>query len=89
MDVGESRLRERGAIDERLVKRVANAIAFDADAARRVALRIRIDEQRFPLSGREGGREVHSGRRFADAALLVRDGDYTRHVYVIVLQVFI
>ncbi len=89
MDVGKSRLCEGGAIDEGLVQRVPNAIALDADAARRIALRVRIDEQRFPLSGREGGREVHSGRRFADAALLVRDCDYTRHGYVIVLQVFI
>jgi hypothetical protein len=53
-----------------------NAIALDADTARRVTLRICIDQQGLALGGREGGREVHSGRRFADAAFLIRDRDY-------------
>jgi hypothetical protein len=54
---------------------LANAIALDADAARRVALRIGIDEQRFAFGRGKRCGEVYGGRGFADAALLVRDRD--------------
>jgi hypothetical protein len=56
---------------------VADAIALDTDAARRVALRIGVDEQGLALSCGEGRSEVDGGRCLTDAALLVGDRDYT------------
>ena len=76
MHVGEARLCERRAIDERLVERLSNTIALDADAARRVALWIRVDEERLALGSGERGREVHGRRRLPHAALLVSYRDY-------------
>jgi hypothetical protein len=55
---------------------VPNAIALDANAARGVALRVGVDEQRLPLRGRKRGGEVHGGRRFSDTAFLIGDRDY-------------
>src|SRR5882762_734473 len=77
--VREARLGQRRAVDERLVERLADAIALDTDAARRVALRIGVDEQRLALGRRERGRKVYGSRRLADAAFLVCDRDYTCH----------
>ena len=51
----------------------------DAAAHGRVALGIEIDEQRAALGGRQRGREIDGGRRFADAAFLVRNGDDALH----------
>ena len=73
----ETRLRQRRAVDERVIERMTDAVALDPDAARRVALRIRIDEQRLALGDRQGGREVDGGRRFTDATFLVGNSDYT------------
>ena len=42
--VREARLGERRAVDERFVERLADTIALDANAARRVALGIGVDE---------------------------------------------
>ena len=77
MHVREPRLDERRAVDERLVERMANAIALDAHAARRIALRIRVDEERLSLGRRERRREIDGGRRFTHATFLVRDRDYS------------
>src|SRR5689334_20562077 len=80
MHVRETRVLERATVEQRVVERVADAIALDADAARGISLRVRVDQQRLALRGGEGRREVHRGRRFSDAALLVGDGDYARHL---------
>ncbi len=74
MHVREAGVGEGSAVEQRVVERVPNAIALDADAAGRVALRVGVDEQRFPLGGRERGGEVYGGRRFSDAALLIGNG---------------
>ena len=64
--IGQQRLVDGAAV---------GALAFQADAARQIALRIDVDEQ-DPLSGqRDRGREVDGGGGLADAALLVGDGD--------------
>ena len=77
MHVREARLCERTAFDQRVIQRVTDAIFLDADAARRVALWVRVDEQCLSLGGGEGRGEVHSGRRLTDAAFLIGDRDYT------------
>ena len=45
----------------------------DAEAARRVALRIEVHEEDRLFEDGEGGREVDRGRRLPHPALLVRD----------------
>ena len=50
----------------------------DAEAGRGVALRIEVDDEHPLADGGEGGGEVDRGRRLADAALLVGDGDDAR-----------
>src|SRR6185503_12291312 len=74
--VRKSRGSQRRAVDDRFVERAANAIALDSDAARRIALRVRVDEQRLALGDREGGREVYGGRRFSNAAFLIGNRNY-------------
>src|SRR5438876_828976 len=71
---------EGTAIEQRVVQRVADAVALDADAARRVRLGIGVDEQRLPLRGGERRGKVHRRRRLSDAALLVGDCDDARHL---------
>ena len=51
-----------------------------ADPARGVTLRVAIDEQRALLRDGEAGREIHRGRRLADAALLIRYRKNPGHV---------
>src|SRR5260370_36955822 len=65
---------------------MADAIAFDADAARRVRLGIGIDQERLAFGGCERRGEIHRGRRLADAALLVSDGDDAGHLYNLLLS---
>ncbi len=78
--VGEPRIGEGTAIEQRVVQGVADAVALDADAARRVRLRISVDQQRLTLGGGERRGEVHCRRRLSDAALLVGDCDDARHL---------
>src|SRR3989454_10027537 len=71
--VGEARVGEGPTIEQRVVQRVADAVALDADAARRVRLGVGVDQQRLSLRG--GGRrgEVYRPGRLYDAALLAGD----------------
>jgi hypothetical protein len=47
------------------IERGSGVVAGDADAARRVALRIAVDQQRALLGDGEAGREVDRRRRLA------------------------
>ena len=51
----------------------ARSVRGDAQAGRRVALGIEVDQQDLLIIGGERGRQVDRGRGFADAPLLVRD----------------
>jgi hypothetical protein len=42
-------------------------------------LRIDVDQQYAALGRRKRGGEIHAGRRFADAALLIGDGENAVH----------
>ena len=57
----------------------ACGLAFLSDAAREVALRIDVDEQDALVRERQRRGEVDGGGGFADAALLVGDGDDSCH----------
>src|SRR5687768_2289063 len=58
--------------DQDIVQRYVEIPAVDTDTARRVTLRIAIDEQ-SPLLGRsQAGSEVDCRRRFPDPAFLIR-----------------
>jgi hypothetical protein len=50
-----------------------------ADTARRVALRVGVDEQRALLGDGERGGEIDRRRRLADAALLIGNRDDSGH----------
>ena len=70
---------ERDLADERVVDRELDLVARVADAARRVALRIEVDEQHAVPARRDRRGEVDRRRGLADAALLVRDSDDPGH----------
>ena len=50
------------------------ARVYHAERARRVGLRVQVDEERGPPGQCEVGREVYRRRRFTDSALLIDDG---------------
>src|SRR5579875_1775216 len=60
---------------ENLIRRDAARLARNAKAGRRVSLRIEVDQQHALARGGERGRKIDRGRRLADAAFLVGDGD--------------
>jgi hypothetical protein len=51
----------------------------DTTTHRRVALRIDVDQQHAPLRRSERRSEIHAGRRLADAAFLIGDGENAVH----------
>src|SRR4029453_129799 len=51
----------------------------DTGARRRVSLWVEIDQQNASPHRDEARREIDSGRRLADTAFLVRNGDDARH----------
>src|SRR4029079_8962870 len=66
--VAQAVLAEKHAIDRFFARALV-----DAAPRRRIALRVKVDEQDPPpVVGKTGG-EIHGDRRLADAALLVRD----------------
>ena len=70
----------RGAFaQENFVGCSSEAIGRQAHAAGRIPLRIAIDEERLLLGGSQARSEIHRGGRFADPALLIRDGNDARH----------
>jgi hypothetical protein len=68
-----------GLAQQDVVRRAVKVRACDADAARRVPLRVAIDKERSPFGHGEAGGEVHGGSRLSDAALLVCDRDDAGH----------
>ena len=66
--------------DQDVVDGRRRLVRLDADAARRVALGVAVDEERPLFGGGEAGGEIDGGRRLSDAALLVRDRDDAGHV---------
>jgi hypothetical protein len=69
----------RAVANQHVVNRRSNLLCLDSDSASRISLRIAVDQERTLLCGRETRGEVHSGRRFPNTALLVRDRYDTRH----------
>ena len=70
------RIGRRVVAGERVVDGArAGRLPSQPDAAREVGLRIHVDEQHLLVRQCQRGREVDGGRGFADAALLVGDGD--------------
>src|SRR5258708_20255416 len=67
----EDHVAQRGIADQRVVDRLLHGTRRETDAARGVALRIEIDEQRRALGGGETGRKINGRRGLAAAALLV------------------
>ena len=68
------RFANRSADDERVARR-----RVETEAARRVALRVEIDQQRSGTGARESGGEGNRRRRFADSAFLISDADNSNH----------
>ncbi len=64
---------------EQIVGRPFDAAAVDADAAGGVALRIDVEEQHTLFGGGERGGQIDRRRCFADAALLIGNGDDFSH----------
>ncbi len=72
--------RHRHFVDQHVVQRAAHVVGADPDAARRVPLRVGIDEER-PVFGRcEGCRHVDGGGGLPDATFLIRHGDHVGHI---------
>jgi hypothetical protein len=65
--------------DEDVVGGVGDVVTREADAGRRVALRIAVDQEGALFGHRQAGGEIDGGRRLADAAFLVRDCDDSSH----------
>ena len=79
MHVREACAGERPTVEQRVVEGVADAIALDTNAARRVRLRVRVNQERLALRRREGGGEVHRSGGLADPTLLIGDRDNSGH----------
>jgi hypothetical protein len=58
-----------------MVERSARRILGKADARRGVGLGVAINQKRWLLGSSETGGQIHSGRRFAHATLLVSNRD--------------
>ena len=78
-----SRTNASGVVDvggQRLVDRAAGGgLSFEADAAGEIGLRVHVDEQHALLGEGERRGEVDGSRGFADAALLIGDGQNPTH----------
>src|SRR5688500_14720146 len=61
-----------GSADQDIVQRYVEITAVDTDTARRVTLRIAIDEQSQLLGRSQAGSEVDCRRRLSDPAFLIR-----------------
>lgn len=60
--------------DDEVIKR-HGIVELEAEAAGRVALRIRVDDEHLFAHGAEFGSQIDAGRRLADAAFLIDDRD--------------
>jgi hypothetical protein len=70
---------ERGFLDDDVVDARAVLVRADAQSARRVRLRIDVDEKGSLLGDRQPGGQVDSRRGLPDSALLVGDRDDSGH----------
>jgi hypothetical protein len=52
-----------------------HAVFFNAEAGRRITLRIAIDNQHTPAFNGERGTKINGRRALADAAFLIHEGD--------------
>ena len=69
------------AVGDRFVHRAARrALAFQADAAGGVALRVAVDEQHRAARDGERGSEIDGGGGLSDPAFLIGDGDDLGHL---------
>ena len=62
-------------VGEQIVHGRHFGLRVDAQVQRSVRLRIDIDQPHALPGAGERGAQIHRGRRFADAALLIDDGD--------------
>ena len=72
---GLPKLGDAGVGRQELVDGWDARLGVDAEVERGVCLRVDIEDADAMTFARQGCAEVHGGRRFADAALLVDDGD--------------
>lgn len=70
---------DRRASDQNIVNRCCDRFARDPKAARRVSLRIAVNEKGSLLGGSEAGGEIDGSRRFSDTTFLVGDRDGSGH----------
>ena len=66
---------DRGFLGQQIVDCGDLSLRIEAEVQRRVRLRIDVDETHALPGAAQRGTEIHRGRRFADAAFLVDDGD--------------
>src|SRR5262249_49469657 len=79
MDPFDDRVSERNRADHDVIDGCPNLLTLDTRAARRVTLRIAVDEKRLGLGCREACGEVYCRCRLTDAAFLVGYRDNTGH----------
>ena len=65
----------RLAADKTCVATGCPVVAGNVYAGGRISLRVKVDDEHAEPVLREGGGDIEHGRSFADAALLVRNGD--------------
>ena len=66
-------------IQQDVVHRFSDLVPDEADATRRVALRIAIDEQDALFRRGQGGGEVHGGGGLSDSTFLIGNSDDAGH----------
>ena len=69
-----------GHSEQHLINRGGKRALVDSTSHRAVALRVEIDQQYALAMRRNSGRQIHRGRRLADAALLIGDAKNARHL---------
>ena len=69
---------QRGLADQHVIGGAPTALAVDAEAGGRVALRIEIDDKGRTPASRQQRREIQRGRGFTNPALLIKN-DYFCH----------
>ena len=73
LDRAENHVRERQLSDECVVYCFGELLSFQSEAARRISLRVAVNQQRPLLGHRQARREVYRRCRLADATLLIGD----------------
>src|SRR3569623_1998187 len=73
LDRAEDHFVQSNLADEGVVHCPGKPLAFQSDAARRVSLRVAVNQQRSLLRHRLSRCEVYCGRSLPDSALLIGD----------------